>query len=678
MWTHNRVKEILTAIKWVVGGVTTYPIYHIESSMNIADIVTKPRQLYMADIDRNSLWQTGMQWMQLPSDQLPKTQVKIPTGEKEQHDFESELFPEIYTREDQEDQLLFLSTENRTASEECRVPYHCGKGPQDSDEGEVNVNTAHAVTSVPFKVSWLADHVGFEQLGWQRARDRVKGALSYLWKLRHRVHQKGKFNLEGCCYCMTNPDVGIEKATERTILRAASKEAEANEGSRRLDQNYTKSDGVWYSHSRLEKEGPVEIRDVDTLPFYDVADVKKILPVVMVRSPLFKAHMAYVHDRQLNHAGVENTLKGIKEMWLPIGGPVRATILSYRKSCSNCRRRLKEVVKMELADFPSCRTTVAPPFYFIQVDIAMAFKAKPFKESRKSLTAHALVIVCMVTSATSILVLDGLSTQAVVQALERHAARYGMPGEVHVDSGSQLEKLRDTNFNIRNVHGQEYRGMKFKVVVSTPKAHQEHGRVERKIRTLREMLEKLFSSTEVCNTMIGWETLFARIASQIDDLPIARGSATAATDLGWEIITPNRLKIGRNSHKNLDGPVVLEDCPQSQLDRSNEIFSAWYRIYLDRLHLLIPKSEKIEDRKVKIGDVVLFVFQDAAIPKLGVWKLGRVVELVSTHSVKIMYTLAGGPKKYLVRSIRQLTVIVGIEEFNSKTEQGSATVTDEY
>jgi hypothetical protein len=28
----------------------------------------------------------------------------------------------------------------------------------------------------------------------------------------------------------------------------------------------------------------------------------------------------------------------------------------------------------------------------------------------------------MVTSATSILVLDGLSTQAVVQALERHAA----------------------------------------------------------------------------------------------------------------------------------------------------------------------------------------------------------------------------------------------------------------
>ncbi len=124
--------------------------------------------------------------------------------------------------------------------------------------------------------------------------------------------------------------------------------------------------------------------------------------------------------------------------------------------------------------------------------------------------------------------------------------------------------------------------------------------------------------------MIGWETLFARIASQIDDLPIARGSASAATDLGWEIITPNRLKIGRNSHKNLDGPVILEDCPQTQLDRSNDIFTAWYKIYLDRLHLLIPKPERIDDWKIQTGDIILFVFQDAAIPKLGAGNLGEL------------------------------------------------------
>jgi len=362
----------------------------------------------------------------------------------------------------------------------------------------------------------------------------------------------------------------------------------------------------------------------------------------------------------------------VKVFWLPIGGVVRAIILSYRKKCFSCRRRLKEVVRMELADFPACRTTIAPPFYFVQIDIAMSFKAKPFKESRKSLVAHALVMVCMVTSATNILVLDGLSTQAVIQALERHAARYGMPGEIHVDSGSQLEKLKDTSFDVRTINGQEARGLKFKVLVSTPKAHQEHGRVERKIRTLRDMLERLSSSSEMCNTMVGWETLFARISSQVDDIPIARGSATAATDLGWEIITPNRLKIGRNSHKNLDGPVLLEDCPQTQLDRNSDIFKAWYKIYLDRLHLLVPRSETIKDRKVQVGDVVLFIFQDAMIPKLSVWKLARVVEQVSTLSVKLQYSLAGGPKKFVLRSIRQMTVIIGVEELKAGTGGGNS------
>jgi hypothetical protein len=66
--------------------------------------------------------------------------------------------------------------------------------------------------------------------------------------------------------------------------------------------------------------------------------------------------------------------------------------------------------------------------------------------------------------------------------------------------------------------------------------------------------------------------MFARIASQVDDIPIARGSANAAKDLGWEIITSNRLKLGRNAHWNLEGPVVLDNNPTSQLERNQLIF----------------------------------------------------------------------------------------------------------
>ena len=80
----------------------------------------------------------------------------------------------------------------------------------------------------------------------------------------------------------------------------------------------------------------------------------------------------------------------------------------------------------------------------------MGFKAQPTNDSRRLFTAHALVIVCLLTSATSIAVLDGLTTQTVVMALERHASRYGMPAHIFVDSGTQLEKLGDTHFSLRH------------------------------------------------------------------------------------------------------------------------------------------------------------------------------------------------------------------------------------
>jgi len=115
-----------------------------------------------------------------------------------------------------------------------------------------------------------------------------------------------------------------------------------------------------------------------------------------------------------------------------------------------------------------------------------------------------------------------------------------------------------------------------------------------------------------------------------------------ATDLGWDIIAQNRLKIGQSSHKGLDDPVVLGDW--TRLGRASEIFTAWCRMCLSRLHLLVPGSEGVQDRRVRVSNVVPFVFRDAAVPRLGIWKLGRVVESVSERTGKIMYTLAGRPR----------------------------------
>ena len=45
---------------------------------------------------------------------------------------------------------------------------------------------------------------------------------------------------------------------------------------------------------------------------------------------------------------------------------------------------MKKIVDMELAQYPAVQTTAAPPFWAVQLDIAMSFTAKPTITSRKT------------------------------------------------------------------------------------------------------------------------------------------------------------------------------------------------------------------------------------------------------------------------------------------------------
>ena len=80
-----------------------------------------------------------------------------------------------------------------------------------------------------------------------------------------------------------------------------------------------------------------------------------------------------------------------------------------------------------------------------------------------------------------------------------------------------------------------------KVVLSTAKAHSERAQIELMIRSLRESLEKMGVNTNHPQTVLQWETLFAKIANTIDNLPMAKGDTSKSSNLGYEIITPNRL-----------------------------------------------------------------------------------------------------------------------------------------
>ena len=149
-----------------------------------------------------------------------------------------------------------------------------------------------------------------------------------------------------------------------------------------------------------------------------------------------------------------------------------------------------------------------------------------------------------------------------------------MPGFIFVDNGTQLKALKYAKFSVRDIESQVQDQLGIKIIVSNAKAHSEQGRVERRIHALRESLEKLGVSTTVPMTCMQLEMLFSRISNALDNLPLARGDNSTGSALGYEIITPNRLKLGRNNTRSLEGNGIDLDMSSNFtkiLDRNRSI-----------------------------------------------------------------------------------------------------------
>jgi hypothetical protein len=144
MWTFNRVKEITTALRWVIGSDEVRPLYHIAGDMNTADIVTRPVEPSVIDMSDTSTWQTGAAWMRAPSGNLPKDQPSIPQVWNDVELFEGELFP---------DQIL-VAEERQLLLE--------------PDTGHV-AKSSYLVTPPQMKDTWITATVDFIWLGWKRA-----------------------------------------------------------------------------------------------------------------------------------------------------------------------------------------------------------------------------------------------------------------------------------------------------------------------------------------------------------------------------------------------------------------------------------------------------------------------------------------------------------------------------
>ena len=110
---------------------------------------------------------------------------------------------------------------------------------------------------------------------------------------------------------------------------------------------------------------------------------------------------------------------------------------------------------------------------------------------------------------------------------------------------------------------------------------------------------------------------------------------------------------------------------QRLLARSHDIFAAWYRLYIDNIHLLNRPEGKWTKSSPPLnpGDVVLFIVQESASgsKKDGTWRLERVL-YATDRKVKIEQVLRSGTKTVLERNPRDVSVVVDAESLAITTQ----------
>ena len=254
--------------------------------------------------------------------------------------------------------------------------------------------------------------------------------------------------------------------------------------------------------------------------------------------------------------------------------------------------------------------TIAPAFYITQVDLAGPFLSYSSYNKRKSIKVWFSVFCCSTTSAIKMKLMEDYSSSAFTQAFIRLACEVGYPKILLPDEGSQLlSSCENIRYSYKDVKHKLYTDVKVEFEPCPVGGHNMHGRVERKIREIKKSIEKNFQNQKL--SILQWETVGSQISNCIKDMPLALNHV-GDFEIS-DLLTPNRLMLGRNNNRSPDAPLYVTSTPDKFIQSNEEIFTTWFESWL-LCHLpnLMQRPKWFKsNHDIQIGDIVLFLKRES-------------------------------------------------------------------
>jgi hypothetical protein len=386
-------------------------------------------------------------------------------------------------------------------------------------------------------------------------------------------------------------------------------------------------------------------------------------------SPIARAIVSEIHwyHFDVKHGGVESMLRQVQRNFYIIGG--RQLVKSVKQECNKCKILEKNAVKVAMGPVQDENLCIAPAFYNSQVDICGPFNAFSNANKRVTLKIWFVVFCCCTTGAVDCRVMEDYSADSFVLAFIRFSCSYGYPKQLLPDEGSQLVKgcknMVISFSSVQNKLNVEY-GVEFRTCPVG--AHYMHGKVERKIQQIKKSMAKELDNRRL--SIMQWESLGLQISNSINNLPIGLGNKTEQIE-NLDILTPNRLILGRNNDRCPTHPLELSQDQKRIIENNAKIFRAWFNSWLiSYVPTLIERPKWFaDDNAVLVGDVVLFLkseqefdqqYQYGIVKSVNKGRDGRVRSIeveYQNHNEKI--------KRITIRGVRDIVVIHKADELPS-------------
>ena len=433
-----------------------------------------------------------------------------------------------------------------------------------------------------------------------------------------------------------------------------------------------KRNGILYYTGRIlasqELNGKLNLSDV----CIDLTKSSFCVPLVDKSSPVAYALVNEIHwhNYDAKHSGNETILRYVNTIAHVIGG--KSLVRQFRKECTWCKILNKKAIEVAMGPVSDKNLCIAPPFYMSQVDIFGPFSSYSSANKRATIKMWFVIFCCCTTGAVDIKIMEDYSTDSFILAFVRFSCKVGFPKKLLPDAGSKLVKgcqtmsLKFTDIG-HKLH-QEY-GVQFETCPVG--AHYMHGKVERKIRHVRESFSKCLCKDRL--SIIQWETLGDQISNSINNLPIAIGNIGKDVE-NLDILTPNRLLFARNNDRCPVGTLKVTGDVKKIIQAKNDLFETWFKCWLvSYVPTLVSQPKWFNsDRDSEIGDVVLFLKSDKEFDLQ--YQYGIIVETKVSRDGKIRQVEVEyrnhneNIKRRTNRGVREIVVIHPVDELGIMRE----------